>query len=724
MDETGSAPGSAREVWRRAARDRTRRFSKLAAAAGAAIGRWSAAEAGRLALWAPVAIGSGAAFYFSLRVEPPGFSGVLLLAAAVLAARAFSGDWRRAVAAGIALAALGFLAADLRAALVAAPPFERALTPREVTGRLVSVEESAASRRFVIAVDSIARLPPGATPARVRVSWRGREFEALPGERIRLRAGLNPPPPPAAPGAFDFARHLYFQRIGAVGYAVTAPERLDAEETPFAGRLRARVETARLALARRIVAAAPGEGGAIVAAVATGKREAIPEAAERALQRSGLAHLLAISGLHMGLATGLVFFAVRLALAAVEPAALRHPIKKWAAAAALAAGVGYLILSGGGWSARRAFIMTSIVFLAILADRRALSLRNVAIAASVILLTTPEAVMHPGFQMSFAAATALIAAYEWASRRADPSRSFAFDARARRYVVGIAATDAIAATATAPFALYHFNYAAIYSLPANLAAMPLMAFWIMPFALTALALAPLGLDGWAWRAAAQGVDWILAVARAVSSQPGAVAFTPQWPPAALGALTLGGLWLCLQSAPWRLAGLAAIPLAGVMIALSPPPDLFVAGSGENLAVRVKDDTDGPMLAAFDPRKDRFALDLWKEAAGLDPEAAPTGRLREVGRCGPEGCVAVLRGARLAVSTDPLGLAEDCARADLVVALYFLDGANGRACAARLVDRGAVWREGAHAVWIGRDGAIRIRTVAEMRGKRPWTGAGG
>lgn len=720
MDESGLRPGSARKAWRRAARVPARGLSMLAAAAGAAISRWSAVETGRQALWAPVAIGAGAAFYFSLRVEPTAFSGAMLLASAALAAWRLSDGWRRIGAVGIALAALGFLSADMRTAAVAAPQLDRPLSPREITGRLISVEEAAASRRLVIAVESVARLAPEATPARVRVSWRGRDFEALPGERITLRAGLNPPPAPAAPGAFDFARHLYFQRIGAVGYAVTAPERLDTEEISLVGQMQARVETARLGLARRILEAAPGEGGAIVAAVVTGKREAIPAEAERALQRSGLAHLLAISGFHMGLATGLVFFAARFALAAIEPAALRHPIKKWAAAAALAVGAGYLVLSGGGWSARRAFIMTSIVFIAILADRRALSLRNVAVAACVILLTTPEAVMHPGFQMSFAAATALIAAYEWASRRADPHRSFALDARLRRYVVGIAATDTIAATATAPFALYHFNYAAIYSLPANLVAMPLMAFLIMPFALAALALAPFGIDGWAWRAAAQGVDWILVVARAVSGQPSAIAFTPQWPPAALAALTLGGLWLCLQNAPWRLAGLAAVPVAALIAALSPPPDAFIAGTGENLAIHVREEGKGRLLAAFDPRKDRFAIGVWKEAAGLDPEVAPTLRLAEVGRCGREGCVVAMRGAAVAVSTDPLGLAEDCARADLVIALYFLDGADARACTVRLIDRRVLRREGAHAVWIGRDGSMRIRTVAETRGRRPWT----
>ncbi len=320
-------------------------------------------------------------------------------------------------------------------------------------------------------------------------------------------------------------------------------------------------------------------GGAIVAAFVTGKRDAISKEADKALTDSGLAHLLAISGLHIGLATGLIFFAVRGVLALWEPVALKYPIKKWAAACALGAGFFYLLLSGGGWSARRAFIMAAVIFIAIIADRRALSPRNVAIAACLILLVTPEALLHPGFQMSFAAVTALIAAYEWAAGRADPDRSFSWPAKLKRYAIGIGVIDTIAAVATAPFALFHFNRVAIYSLPANMAAMPFMAFWIMPAAVLALFLTPLGLDAWAWRLSAAGVDTVLTVSTWVSSKPGAVSLTSQWPLAALLILTFGGFWLCLLSARWRYAGLTAIPITAIIVASTSSPDIFVARSG-------------------------------------------------------------------------------------------------------------------------------------------------
>ena len=681
------------------------------------LAEWSEAEAGRLMLWAPVALGAGAVFYFSLKVEPPLWLGILLLAAS---AAGFAASERlRAISGATFLLAFGFAVADLRALAVDAPILERELSTRSITGRLVSVEEAPKLRRLIIDVASIDGIEAQALPERARVSWRGAAFDVLPGDTVTLRARLAPPPSPEAPGAFDVGRQLYFLRIGAVGYALSAPERLDTGERGLHARWLVFIERARLAIARRITDVAPGASGAIVAAVVTGKREAIPREAERVLQDSGLAHLLAISGLHMGLATGLIFFAVRLGFAAIEPVALRYPIKKWAAGAALLAGFLYLLLSGGGWSARRAFIMTSIVFIAILFDRRALSLRNVAIAATIILLMTPEAVMHPGFQMSFAAVTALIASYEWASKRADPNRSFTASARFKRYLVGIAVTDTVSAVATAPYGAYHFNQSANLGLAANIVSIPVMAFWVMPAAIVGLALMPFGLDAWAWKASAAGVDLFLSVGRSVADLPGAVIAVAQWPPAALGVLTIGGLWLCLQSAPWRLAGIAAVPVAAMMIALSPPPDILVSGRGENAAVYLRGEGRRD-LAMFDLRRNKFSARVWMEHVGLDPYRDAATSMANEGRCDASGCVVETRGVSVSFLKDPLALAEDCARARVVVAFFAVSARARERCAATLIDRRAVWDEGAQAVQVSKGGKIQTRTVADFRGRRPWT----
>ncbi len=674
---------------------------------------WAREDAAAAAIWTPVFIGLGVGAYFGLKSEPAFTTGLAMLAASA-AAVALAPRYR-SIFIAVMLAALGFVAADLRASRVATPILEREIGIRAIEGRIYAVERSSERERFVIDVQSIARLEPEDTPRRIRVTWRGERSDVVAGDLVTLRAGLSPPPPPAAPGSFDFARQLYFQSIGAVGFAVTSPAAIAARD---ANSLRTRIENARSGLTRRITEAAPGQGGAIVAAVVTGKREAISENSRAALRDAGLAHLLAISGLHMGLATGLVFFAVRGALAAIEPLAIRFPIKKWAAAAALLSGFAYLLLSGGAWSPRRAFVMTAIFLLAILFDRRAFSLRNVAIAASLILLTTPEALVHPGFQMSFAAATALIAIFEWWNRVADPGRDFSLGARLKRYAVGLAVTDLVASLATAPFALFHFNRVAIFSLPANILSMPLMAFWIMPAAVIGLLLTPIGLDGPAWVVAAKGVDILLAIGGEVSSWPGAVSLTPQWPTAALIAIAGGGLWFCLARSPLRLLGLAGVPAVAIIVAVAPRPDLFVSASGGNVGI-VEAIPGEFRITPYNNRRDKFAVRVWNEIIGADPstdDKSDTG----FGDCGTDGCVARVRGRTVAVIGQSSVLAEDCARADLVVALYPVRGGDWRACEAVLIDKRSVWRRGAHAVRFTEE-SIVVETVGAARGARPWSG---
>ncbi len=698
----------------------------------ARLKKFTQEEQGRLFLWVPVSIGLGVGLYFGAPVEPPFWRAVIFVLAlsTFVVIRFFylrrSALWDKAAVFAL-LAGVGFIAADFRAGSVYAPILQREIRPTTITGVLSAVEENAQQRRLTISVDTIAGLSRQDTPARVRVNWRGKGFDASPGDLIEIRAGLSPPPAPVAPGAFDFARHLYFLKIGAVGFAVAPPKVLSKEPATVRAIVAGKIEGVRLSLSRRILSSAPGDGGALVAAMVTGKRAAISERADDALRDTGLAHLIAISGLHMGLATGLIFFSVRAALAMAPFLALKFPIKKWAAIAALLSGFAYLLLAGGSWSARRAFIMTAIVFIAIIADRRAFSLRNVAIAACLILLTTPEALLNPGFQMSFAAVTALIAAYEWSEthwrRIYDPS----WFSRLKTYGLGVAATDTIAASATAPFALYHFNRAAVYSLPANLIAMPLMAFWIMPLAITALLLIPFGLDGGAWRLAAFGAELVLSCAVWLAARPGAVVVTAQWPLLALLFLTLGGLWLCVQKAAWRYIGIFSVPIAFLLVSATPPPDIFVGRKGDNAAVVIQGADDQAILTLFDRRKSRFEAKAWRDYAGI--LAAPVS-LKKVSDCDWRGCVVSVlpnRGRQApifyAISDHPMGLAEDCARAAIVIALYPVPQKMRNSCAAVIIDRRMVWEKGAHAIWVSPKGAVTIRSVEEARGARSWTQLG-
>jgi competence protein ComEC len=693
-------------------------WSATASRVIAFIRRSAARDAGRLGLWTPVAIGAGAALFIGMKSEPSAFLGPVALVAAALIAARFE-RWRSAAMAAFFLA-LGFSAADFRAASVAAPVIDREIDFAEIEGRLIAVEESEKFRRLIIAVDRIEGVDSTRLPDRIRLSWRGDAFDALPGERIELKGSLSPPPQPVSPGGYDFARHLYFLKIGGVGFAFSAPEVIAEDDPPFAARFAGGIERLRLALTRRIIAATDGmDAGAIVAAVVTGKREAISDEAEAIFRDSGLTHLLSISGIHLSLATGIVFFGVRALLALIEPLALRFPIKKWAAAAAILSGAAYLAMSGLAWPAQRSFLMTAIFYVAILFDRRALSLRNVAIAAAVILLIAPEAVANPGFQMSFAAVTALIAFYEWATARADPMRSFSLPARLGRYAKGIAATDIISSLATAPFGLFHFNRAANFGLVANSISIPLMGLWVMPVAILALLAMPLGADGPLWRLAAAGVEVMLAIGTWTSGLPGAVTVFPKWPAAALPVFALGGLWLCLMTGPWRLGGLVALPLAAMMIAASRPPQVYVSPTGDNAAAVVIHE-GRKSLAVFDTRKDQFAAAAFLEQAGLDERKETPLPMRRAGFCDDEACVARIGAAQVAFTDRRETLDDDCARAVLVVALYPVSQRERDGCESALIDRRDIWDGGAHAATISPSGKVRIESVRDRRGIRAWS----
>lgn len=457
--------------------------------------------------------------------------------------------------------------------------------------------------------------------------------------------------------------------------------------------------------------------GAIASALMTGDRSAIDAPTLQAIRDSGLAHLLAISGLHIGLVAGILFFVVRAGLALVPALALRHPIKKWAAVAAIAGAFAYAQIAGATVPTQRAFLMVGLVLLAVLVDRRGISLRLVAWAAAVILLVQPESLLGPSFQMSFAAVTALIAAYEAARRR---SRGAAgWGRKLTLYASGVAFTTVIAGAATAPFALFHFNHVALYSVAANLIAVPVTALWVMPFALLAFLLMPFGLHGLALAAMGAGVDAVIAVANTVSAWPGGQAYVPALPTAGLAIAALGGLWLCLWARRWRFWGVPVLAAGLASVALTTPPDILVDGKGRLMAVK---DASGALVFS-ESRYNSFSRKAWLARAGFPAfekpqlwprttgEAAADGKLR----CDGAGCLYQTNGRTAALVRRAEALAEDCASADVVVTALF----TRNACPATpLIDRASLIHGGAHAVWITEKG-VEIHSVNEGRGNRPW-----
>jgi len=681
------------------------------------LSRSLTAERERWPLWTPVGVGVGAAAYFALPVEPPPW----VAAAALGGAAALLAVGRRApsvlvAAAAVAAVALGLGAAQLRAALVAAPTLGREIGPVTVSGRVVEVQPLPDGRRLLLDRLRVGGL--ASPPRRVRIRLAKTEPVLRPGDWVELRAGLVPPSAPAAPGAFDFQRHAYFQGIGAVGFAYGAARAIapPAGEATDRWRWSLGLAALRQAIADRVRAVLAGAVGAIAVALTIGDQGAIPKDVLQAMRDSGLAHLLSISGLHIGLVAGILFFGLRSALALVPPLALARPIKKWAAAAALFGTFFYLLLSGAPVPTQRAFLMTGLVLVAVMLDRSAISMRLVAWAALVVLLLRPEALVGPSFQMSFAAVVALIAAYE-ATRAMRLARRAEAGAvrRVAQYVGDIAATSLIAAAATAPYVIFHFNRTADYGVAANMLAVPLTGFWIMPWAVVALLLMPFGLEAAALAPMGWGIEGVIAIARAVAAWPGAVQLVPAMPVAGLAFVTLGGLWLCLWQRPWRLLGLAGIVAGFATIALTRPPDVLVSEDGRLLAVG---DPAGALLLSS-RRVARFDAEIWLRQVGqAEPQTWPREGYGAGGRlaCDSLGCIYRVDGHVVALARGPAALAEDCRIADIVVSTEPVR----RACpsASLVIDRFDLWRDGGHALWIDTDG-VRVRSVRQTRGARPW-----
>jgi competence protein ComEC len=300
-----------------------------------------------------------------------------------------------------------------------------------------------------------------------------------PGSWLHVTAVLLPPPGPAMPGDYDFGRWAFYQQIGAVGYLYGRPHPIvPLRADSWSEQASAGLERLRDRMTGRIREVLPRSNGAIAAALITGQTHAIPPADAGAFRDAGLAHILVIAGLHMGMVAAAAFFLLRALFALIPALALRFPTKKWAAAGALAVIFCYLLLSGATVPSRRAFVMAGLMLLAVLVDRLSVSARAIAFAALIVMLLTPDAVAGPSFQMSFAAVAGLIAFYEAMRGRLSQWHSHAgMLRRCGLYVVGIAFTTVVTTVATMPYTIYHFNRFPIYSVAANALAVPITGFW-------------------------------------------------------------------------------------------------------------------------------------------------------------------------------------------------------------------------------------------------------
>ncbi|MEM8695150.1 MAG: ComEC/Rec2 family competence protein [Pseudomonadota bacterium] len=673
-------------------------------------------ERDQLPLWLPVALGFGIAIWFAM-ADRNGWIAFLLLCLSLACAALVFGHGLRAIR-GIGIvaliAAIGCALIWVRAEWMDTETLERPVASR-FTAEIVSVEHLPAreSVRLLLRSPSDTDLP-----YRFRVNI---EEEAAPlglatGAWVSLEARLMPPPRAAVPGVYDFSQRAWFEGIGATGRAWGDIEII---RPASGGSWRGWLEERRARLAAHVAEQVGGGEGAIAATLATGDRGRIGEDDAEAMRRSGLAHLLAISGLHVTAVIGVTMLLVLKLLAASPRLALNAPLILIAAGSGALAGLAYTLFTGSQVPTVRACVAAMLVLVGVAMGRDAITLRLVAAGALFVLLLWPETLVGPSFQLSFAAVTAIIALHEHPrakkllSRRDEP-----WMAKLGRFALGLLLTGLVVEIALMPIALFHFNKAGLYGALANILAIPLTTFVIIPLEALALFLDIFGLGAPVWWLVGRTLGLLLDLAHSVSGTPGAVALLPAMPMAAYALMIGGGLWFCLWKTDWRVWGLVPVAAGAIWALVTPPADILVTGDGRHMAIRDSENR----LSLLRPRAGGYVRDMFNETSGLESKASALDEL-STARCNADSCRTTLwRGdrqwrifaTRSSYYLPYPALIEECAAADIVVS----DRRMPEGCTPRwlLADRTLLRETGGLAITLS---PPSIRTVMEPGDDRPW-----
>lgn len=675
-------------------------------------------ERSRWFLWSPVLLGVGVALYFAIDWQPSlnWLSLSVLLSCLFLFRKVRQKLYFFLPILIVLFVSLGFNASIVRQNIIDAPILQKKVVT-SVTGEVISKSAGQKKTRLVLDPLSFDRktLPH---LAKIRVTVRGDTSHVHPGQQISLVAVLLPPPPPAYPGAYDFQRNSYFQKIGAVGYAISAVTVLEegagrwSQLLQLSARFRDDINV-------HIATVAPPTTAGFSTAIMTGDKQAMEKKQLENMRQSGLAHILAISGLHMGMVGGLIFFAVRFLASLWPRVALNYPIKKWAAVVALLGLSGYLLVSGVSVSAVRAYLMISLVFIAILFDRTAISLRNLAFAAVLILLFMPESLTTASFQMSFGAVFCLIAVYErFGNTLMILSKSGGFIKRSLFYLGGILFTSLIASFATAPFSIYHFGQFSSLGILANLVAVPVMGLWVMPWTIVSFIVMPFNNTGIPLDIAGAGIVLILEIADLVAHLPGAFLTVGTYPTVFLVGVVLSTLWFLIWRTKMRWAGVVFLIAVLPSLWTSGLPDILYSESGNLFLIRQNNDE----LLVNTLRADRFERERWSLLYGAKKfqKISKSDVSKTHIKCDRMGCVYNRNGDLIAFSNNWMAVSHDCERAQILISAVPVK--KGCESPIVIIDKFDLWRSGTHAFYFDKKGAVTIETVNSVRGDRPWVPA--
>ncbi len=680
------------------------------------IENWLESEQERLPLLIPVALGLGISIWQVFGAEfwwlvGSGCIGTALLGLGIGPSSRLKG----LLLIGALLLGLGFGAITLKSWLYAAAPLERPWIGK-LHGRVDSIEDVSARDivRYRIYVGQHPELP---AIIRVNIDKELASTDIAPGSVIEFKARLMPPPGPALPGSYDFARTAWFGGIGATG-RILGPVRIIApplNQQDF-------WNNTRNALSTRIQLAMGSETGPVGSALLVGTRGSIEEADAEALRNSGMAHLLSVSGLHVTAVVGGTFLLVASLLALWPWLALRVSVPLASAACAAIIAILYTLLTGAEVPTVRACIAALLILVALAMGRDALSLRLLAAGATFVLLFWPEALAGPSFQLSFAAVGTIILLHDskW-MRHFMQRREEALPKRIMRQFLGLLLTGLAIELVLAPIALFHFHKSGLYGALANIAAIPLTTFLVMPAQLLGLLADFLwsGLGAPFWWLAKQGITAILWIAHSVSAAPGAVALLPEMPVWAFGTAMLSGLAIAIFGSRWRWLALGPMLIATIAMLSAPRPDMLLTGDGQHLAIIY----DDGQLALLRPRAGEYARSMLGETAAIGEEAIALDDMPGA-VCNPDGCAfALQKGERqwriLALRSGymipSMELAAACRLSDIVISSRWLPWS----CKPRWLKADATLLEqtGGLAFYLA---DAQISSVAEENAHHPWS----
>ena len=674
-----------------------------------------AAQKPQVILLVPVFMAFGISTYFSLDFEP---NWVLSLCALVMLLIAVFSQrhWKRFLLLPFIFFALGFAAANMRTAVIDAPMIDGEIKFISVEGQIEAIQPLTKGARVILSSLSLENLEENETPRYLRLKlWDYEGFQV--GQRINGLASVRAPSPPVIPGGFDFQRMMFFQGIGGVGFFYKKPEVIeDARDFRFMEA----VETLRHIVSLRLDDALGAREGALARALMIGQRQSIEVDDMEAIRASGLAHMLAISGLHVGLFSGVIFFSVRFLMSLFPSFTLRHPIKKYAAAIAIVAALFYMLIAGATIPTQRAMISVAVVFMAIILYRSPISLRVVAFAAVCVLLIFPESLLSASFQMSFAAVVCLVAFYDWKRPVwSDWARQASVLRKIVLYFAGVSLTSIVAMLATGALTLYHFQAWPLYGLLANLVAVPLLAFVIMPFVILAFIAIPFGLEGLPLKLVEPVLSVFYTLSHGVSDMPGAVFHVPMFSNVVLVFFVLGVLSIIIFRRRLRVLLVSVFLLCTIMNFKLIQYDMFISSDFDLVGFR-SNETE---MVVSNRRKNRYMREQWQEAYGLvefEPLVFPksgvlTGEDYALS-CDEIACRFEKDGVRLSYlkQFDVGAFKDECGWAKIVIS----QDAYDQMCDAEIVlNRRNDKRYGVHAVTFLPE--LKLTRVDDFRAKRPW-----